>query len=109
MTALYDKHKKYLLPKYHARMAAMRELLGGECVMCGSVERLEIDHIDPSTKSFSLAKGWGKPWAVILEELAKCQLLCYECHKHVKTPPENSIREKQRRSQSPVSPDSYQV
>ena len=30
----------------------LREHLGGKCVMCGTTENLQFDHIDASTKSF---------------------------------------------------------
>ena len=56
------------------------EKLGGKCVECGCTESLEFDHIDPSTKSFNIAAGYTKPKKVLLEEVAKCQLLCNKCH-----------------------------
>jgi hypothetical protein len=56
------------------------EKLGGKCVECGCTETLEFDHIDPSTKSFNIAAGYTKPKEVLLEEVAKCQLLCNKCH-----------------------------
>jgi hypothetical protein len=56
------------------------EKLGGKCVECGCTESLEFDHIDPSTKSFNIAAGYTKPKEVLLEEVAKCQLLCNKCH-----------------------------
>jgi len=49
------------------------------CVMCGSSDNLELDHIDPDEKvshriwSFSLKRRD--------EELTKCQVLCNTCHK----------------------------
>ena len=67
--------------------------LGGKCVECQSQERLEIDHINPKEKSFSLSKVWSqiKYRELILEELKKCQVLCYICHKQ-KSNEESSIR-----------------
>jgi hypothetical protein len=56
------------------------EKLGGKCVECGCTETLQFDHIDPSTKSFNIATGYTKPKEVLLEEVAKCQLLCNKCH-----------------------------
>lgn len=56
------------------------EKLGGKCVKCGCTERLEFDHIDPSTKSFNISAGYHKSKEVLQEELAKCQLLCNKCH-----------------------------
>jgi 5-methylcytosine-specific restriction endonuclease McrA len=52
------------------------------CQLCPSVEGLEFDHIDKATKLFTLSgAGLDKAWQKILDELAKCQLLCSECHK----------------------------
>jgi 5-methylcytosine-specific restriction endonuclease McrA len=55
----------------------------GPCVECGSTENLEVDHIDPSTKKYRPAALWGmavdNPSRVA--ELAKCQILCRDCHK----------------------------
>lgn len=53
-------------------------LLGGKCSECGSTERLEFDHIDAATKvqDVSAMIRDGASWERIVEELAKCQLLC---------------------------------
>lgn len=56
------------------------EKMGGKCIECGCMEALEFDHIDPSTKSFNIAAGYTKPKEILLEEVAKCQLLCNKCH-----------------------------
>ncbi len=50
----------------------------GLCVKCGSNERLEVDHIDPSTKVSHKVWSWSQEKRNI--ELAKCQVLCYNCH-----------------------------
>ena len=60
----------------------------GRCVKCGNTDYrvLDFDHIDPSTKidSISGLVSRGSAWWRIEEELAKCQLLCANCHR-VKT------------------------
>lgn len=61
--------------------------LGGVCASCGSVERLEFDHIDPATKQIDISTAimvacWS--WVRLVAELDKCQLLCHDCH-HSKT------------------------
>ena len=61
--------------------------LGGKCVRCGYCAHevaLDFDHIDPSTKSFELSYIWGNSHEFIAKEVAKCQLLCANCHR-VKT------------------------
>lgn len=53
--------------------------------ICGSVERLEIDHIDRSLKKFTLSMGTASmPLNRFIEELKKCQLLCI-IHHRIKT------------------------
>lgn len=49
------------------------------CVQCGSTDRLELDHIDRATKVSHNVWSWSE--ARRNEELAKCQVLCYDCHK----------------------------
>lgn len=51
--------RKYMLARYHKRRAEAIRKLGGKCVKCGSEENLEIDHIDPTTKSFEISKLWN--------------------------------------------------
>lgn len=55
------------------------------CARCGTSDArvLEFDHIDPATKSFSIARGIASTlsWERILVEIAKCQILCANCHK----------------------------
>lgn len=52
--------------------------LNGPCRKCGSAERLEVHHKDPS------AKVSHRVWSWKLErrnaELAKCEVLCKACH-----------------------------
>lgn len=56
------------------------EYLGGTCMRCGSVNDLEFDHIDPSTKVMVISKMWTSSREKFMEELKKCQLLCHSCH-----------------------------
>lgn len=48
------------------------------CVKCGSTERLELDHVDPSKKVSHSIWSWSETRRN--EELVKCQILCYNCH-----------------------------
>lgn len=48
------------------------------CRKCGSKHNLELDHIDPTKKWKH--RIWSYSWARIMKEVAKCQVLCSECH-----------------------------
>ena len=65
------------------------EYLGGKCVKCGTTERLEFDHIDRTTKKYNITRKVDRTFDILKEELDKCQLLCYDCHK-VKTKSERT-------------------
>ena len=66
--------------RYHRLRAEWIESQGGKCVLCSSVEDLEIDHVDRATKSFDIARIWSRSKIVRETELAKCQVLCKKCH-----------------------------
>ena len=51
----------------------------GPCRKCGSTVRLEVDHIDPKTKIHHSVWTWGAKRRNA--ELAKCQVLCFICHR----------------------------
>ncbi len=76
-----DKNREYkrLWAKKRRQEGIAR--LGGKCVVCSSTERLEVDHIDPSTKSMNPREIWGRNETDRNAELDKCQVLCYQCHK----------------------------
>lgn len=50
----------------------------GPCALCGSRERLELDHIDPALKISHNVWSWAKERREA--ELAKCRVLCRTCH-----------------------------
>jgi len=50
----------------------------GPCKKCGSMIRLEVDHINPTTKVSHTVWSWREPRR--LAELKKCQVLCHDCH-----------------------------
>lgn len=49
------------------------------CVECGSLEPLELDHIDPTTKISNAIWSWREERR--LAEISKCQILCKSCHR----------------------------
>jgi hypothetical protein len=79
----------YMTARYHRRRAMAIALLGGKCVECGTTENLELDHIDPASKTFNVGSRTVSE-ARYLEELKLCQLLCTHHHK-IKTATGNSV------------------
>lgn len=71
--------------KTEYREKMLEYLSSKSCVDCGEADIvvLELDHIDPTTKSFSISQAvrLGRRWDEVLEEIKKCQVLCSNCHK----------------------------
>lgn len=79
-------HKRVALAQTNAKLKAMA-ILGGKCQRCPEDHpaALQFHHRDPSTKLFSvstktLAMAKKYPWDMIEAEVAKCDLLCANCH-----------------------------
>lgn len=57
-----------------------------ECELCGENDPVTLDwhHLDPSQKEYSVARMWkSRGRQSILDEIAKCQCLCANCHRRV--------------------------
>jgi hypothetical protein len=75
-----------VLSRQRARLAWLREFRRVPCLDCGGIfapHIMQFDHRVPSEKSFSLtaSRGLLKRRSVILEELAKCDIVCANCHR----------------------------
>lgn len=78
---IYNEYMKhYMLKRYHERRDFAIGRLGGKCVRCGSKKYLQLDHIDAKTKLFSISKLWSINLSKYINEVDKCQLLCFNCH-----------------------------
>jgi hypothetical protein len=75
-----DWRREYDRERYRKRLDKCIEYLGGKCAVCGSTENLQFDHIDPKTKSFTIATKWKLPFEKLKPELGLCQLLCWPHH-----------------------------
>ena len=56
------------------------------CVRCGVMYPpyvMDFHHRDPAEKAFNLSKARNKPIDKIIEEVAKCDILCANCHREV--------------------------
>ncbi len=61
-------------------------LLGGACVTCGFdavPAALEFHHRRSGEKEFAISDGTPRAWRRVVTELAKCDLLCANCHREV--------------------------
>ncbi len=85
----YYKHQAKILIKqaeyYARRVAIISQLKNKPCMDCqGWFEpcQMDFDHRDPSIKiqNIGLMKGHRK-MKTILEEIAKCDLVCANCHR----------------------------
>ncbi len=79
MTAKYIKERAQAIRDKVAKIK-----LEKGCEVCGYNEHhaaLDFDHIDPSTKSFGLANCSSRKWEKIEAEIAKCRVVCANCHR----------------------------
>lgn len=63
------------------------------CKICGYKESalaLDLDHKDRTKKEFSLSRAHSVSWERLHEELAKCEVLCANCHR-IKTQEEKDF------------------
>ena len=99
----YSKNKKYYLDRNREQRSNNRERYkhyksNTPCSRCGGVFPncvMDFDHRDPTEKKHCVAQMMGYSWGRILEEIAKCDLLCANCHR-IKTY-ETTNRQKQHR------------
>lgn len=75
-----QQHAEYALRRYHRLRAQWIAELGGRC-KCGSTRKLQLDHVDPKTKTMEIGELWSAAIVRVREELKKCQVLCAKCHK----------------------------
>ena len=83
----YQRNKKSVLEKingqYKDRRKQIIEQLGGVCSHpnCNSTEDLQLDHINPLEKSYSISERISS-WDIkkLQPEIDKCQLLCPKHH-----------------------------
>lgn len=69
------------------RKARAVRYMGGNCAGCGRSGHpaiFEFHHRDPAEKSFGIGvDGVPRRWSAVVAELAKCVMLCANCHREV--------------------------
>jgi hypothetical protein len=87
--AYYAAHRDEEHERVRVRQAAtldfLRDLRGRPCQDCGGTFPwwlMDFDHRDPRDKKFSISAGRVllKPRGALLEEIAKCDIVCANCH-----------------------------
>ncbi len=87
--AYYAEHRDEEIERVRVRQAAtlefLRDLRRRPCADCGQNFPpwvMDFDHRDPTTKSFALAAGKAllKSREVLIAEIAKCDVVCANCH-----------------------------
>lgn len=76
-----DRWNAHFRERREARRIEALAALGGRCVRCWSDEDLHFDHIDPATKCYDIGNILVYRKETLDAELAKCQLLCGQCHR----------------------------
>jgi hypothetical protein len=72
--------------RQHGTVEFLRELRSRPCADCGNrfaPHQMDFDHRDGATKRFRLTSGAAMltPPAVLIEEAAKCDVVCANCHR----------------------------
>lgn len=87
MKKINTKHQNYATQQKRGidRKKEFIDLLGSKCVKCGydkCQRALTFHHRDSSQKSFGLdiRSMSNRKYEVLLEEVNKCDLLCFNCH-----------------------------
>lgn len=86
----YRDRREYLIAAVIKRRKKIRELAvaekGGQCCLCGykgCKEALEFHHLS-GKKDFGISSnGCTRSWERVKSELAKCALICANCHREV--------------------------
>lgn len=61
-------------------------VMGEECAICGYFrcsQALELHHLDPEQKDFTIGQNTNRAWEKVVAELPKTVLLCANCHREV--------------------------
>lgn len=92
----YDAWRRAAYERRRATyLAIIDEAKAGGCIRCGESHPacLQFHHRDPSTKLFAITR-WSKSALKLRAEIAKCDILCANCHfkHHAAFPAQPKIR-----------------
>ena len=79
-----EERKAQIKKRCDEHQSKLREIkLENGCAHCGTkedVSKLQFHHVDRSSKEFNISTAHSYSWKKIEEEMAKCIILCQECH-----------------------------
>jgi hypothetical protein len=88
--AYYYRNRDRLAAERRCRRAAVRQWLREykqalACAACGEAHPATLDfhHTDAANKEFTIGDATNHRWSKrrLLEEIAKCEILCANCHR----------------------------
>ena len=86
MTSRYSANNR---PDKVAKRRFIKEYkLKHGCSVCGynkCSEALEFDHVERDKKAFNISRAYLMKWERLHDEIAKCVLLCSNCHREKTT------------------------
>ena len=62
------------------KIAAIKAVPCAECGNSYPTEAMDFDHVR-GEKKFNISTAHAKSWRVIEEEIAKCEVVCANCHR----------------------------
>ncbi len=82
----HAKLAEHYKEKAREKKRTIVELLGGCCSVCKEKFPLcvyDLHHLNPAEKDFPPASLYLRKWSIILPEIAKCILVCANCHRKI--------------------------
>ena len=70
----------------HKRKDDILYVMGDKCCLCGYCKAktaLELHHLDPSEKDFTIGACLNRSWDTLHKEIQKCILVCSNCHREI--------------------------
>jgi hypothetical protein len=85
----YQDHKEEIRARHDRSRDEKRKFIAEQklqgCASCPETDPrcLDFHHRDPATKDFAVANavGLGVGWKRLKEEIAKCEVICSNCHR----------------------------
>lgn len=85
--AINARRREYNRDRCAENYELIRSLKSGGCIECGESDPVCLDfhHKDPKTKKYLISQMTMRTKARILEEAAKCIILCANCHRKLES------------------------